>query len=130
MNNGPWILVDRPYDKRIVGCKWVFRKNEGISGVEETKYKARMVANEFTQVEGVDFNEIHSTVVKHYWIRTLLVMVAFHDLELEQLDVKTDFLHGDMEETIYMCQPDGDEKNVCHLKNLSMGWSRARDNST
>lgn len=126
MKNKTWVLVEKPANKRIVGCKWIYRKKEGIPGVEATRYKARLVAKGFTQVEGVDFNEIYSPVVKHYSIRILLAIVAFHDLELEQLDVKTAFLHGDLEETIYMSQPEGfikeeDKNKVCLLKKTLYG---------
>lgn len=70
-------------NRRIVSCKWIFKKNEGIPSVEPSKFKARLVARGFTQKEGVDFNEIFSPVVKHSSIRALLAMVAFHDMELE-----------------------------------------------
>ena len=68
---------------------------------EETRYKARLVAKHYTQIPGIDYNEVFSLVVKHSSIRTLLSIVAMHDLELEQLDVKTAFLHGELEEDIY-----------------------------
>ena len=66
-----------------------------------------MVAKGYTQKEGIDYNEVFSPVVKHSSIRILLAMVTQFDLELVQLDVKTAFLHGDLEEEIYMTQPDG-----------------------
>lgn len=66
-----------------------------------------MVANGFSQREGVDYNDVFSPVVKHSSIRVLLAMVAKFDFELEQLDVKTSFLHGELEETIFMHQPEG-----------------------
>ncbi|KAJ4706252.1 Retrovirus-related Pol polyprotein from transposon TNT 1-94 [Melia azedarach] len=71
------------------------------------QYKARVVARGFTQREGVDYNEIFLPVVRHTSIRVLLAIVAHQDLELEQLDVKTAFLHGELEEEIYMTQLDG-----------------------
>ncbi|KAG8480907.1 hypothetical protein CXB51_025473 [Gossypium anomalum] len=93
--------------KKIVCCKWVFKKKEGTPGVEEPKYKARLVAKGYSQVPGVDFTDVFSPVVKHSSIRALLGIVAMHELELEQLDVKTAFLHGELEEDIYMQQPEG-----------------------
>ena len=63
------------------------------------------MAKGYSQVQGVDFNEIYFLVVKHCSIRIILSLVAQFDLELEQLDVKTAFLHGDLEKTIYMDQP-------------------------
>ena len=71
------------------------------------RYKARLVAKGYAQTEGVDYNEVFSPVVKHSSIRILLALVAQLDLELVQMDVKTAFLHGDLEEKIYMNQPNG-----------------------
>jgi hypothetical protein len=76
-------------------------------GVEDARYKARMVVNGYSQREGIDFNEVYSPVVKNISILVLLAMVALFDLKLEQLDVKTSFLHGELEKTIYMHKPEG-----------------------
>ncbi|GKV43027.1 hypothetical protein SLEP1_g50368 [Rubroshorea leprosula] len=84
--NQTWKLVMPPKGQRIVGCKWVFRRKEGIPGVETPRFKARLVAKGFTQREGIDFHEVFSPVVKHSSIRVLLAMVTLYDLELEQLD--------------------------------------------
>ncbi|KAG9450470.1 hypothetical protein H6P81_010435 [Aristolochia fimbriata] len=83
------------------------RWKEGILGVEDARYKACLVAKGYSQVPGVDFNDVFSPVVKHSSIRVLLAFVAMHDLELEQLDVKTTFLHGELEEQISIHQPEG-----------------------
>ena len=83
-----------------------------------------MVAKGFTQVEGIDYNEIFSPVVKHCSIRIILGLVNQYDLELEQLDVKTTFLHGNIKETIYMNQLEGfeeEENKVCLLKKSLYG---------
>ncbi|KAG8501645.1 hypothetical protein CXB51_004727 [Gossypium anomalum] len=119
--------------------KWMFamqeemeslHKNKNMGswtpGVEEPKYKARLVAKGYSQVPGVDFTDVFSPVVKHSSIRALLGIVAMHDLELEQLDVKTAFLHGELEEDIYMQQPEGftvseKEDYVCLLKKSLYG---------
>ena len=69
------------------------------------RYKARLVAKGYNQIPGVDFTYLFSPLVKHSSIRALLGIVAFHDYELEQLDVKTAFLHRELEEDIYMQQP-------------------------
>ena len=105
--NKTWVLVKPPKDKKIVGCKWVFKRKESSPGDEGVKYKARLVAKGYSPVPGVDFNEVFSPVIKQCSIRVLLALVAMFDLELEQLDVKTAFLHGDLEELIYMQQPEG-----------------------
>ena len=119
-----------PADRKVITCKWVFRKKEGLSAAEGIKYKARVVARGFNQREGVDYNEIFSPVVRHTSIRVLLAMVAHQDLELEQLDVKTAFLHGELEEEIYMSQPDcfqvpGKENHVCRLKKSLYGLKQS-----
>ncbi|KAG8503654.1 hypothetical protein CXB51_001636 [Gossypium anomalum] len=106
--------------------KQVFKKKEGSPGVEEPRYKARLVAKVYSQITGVDFTDVFSPVVKHSSIRALLGIVAMHDLELEQLDVKTAFLHGELEENIYMQQPEGftvseKEDYVCLLKKSLYG---------
>ena len=86
----------------MVGCKRIFKKHDEIPRVEKARYKARLVAKGFSQREGIDFNEIFSPIVKHCSIRLILALVARVDLELEQLDVKIAFLHGKLEEVIYM----------------------------
>ncbi|GJX70600.1 retrovirus-related pol polyprotein from transposon TNT 1-94 [Tanacetum coccineum] len=90
--------------------KWVVAMKEevkdGIPRVESKWYKARYVVRGFDQREGIDFNEVFSLVVRHTSIRVLLSIVALQDLELEQLNVKTTFLHGHLEEEIYVKQPE------------------------
>ena len=85
------------------------------------RYKARIVVKGFQQKKGVDFDEIFSPVVKMTSVRTVPSIAANMNLEVEQLDVKTAFLHGDLEEEIYMLQPEGFMKRgkehlVCRLK--------------
>ncbi|CAJ2642413.1 unnamed protein product [Trifolium pratense] len=129
--NQTWKLVPLPKNKRVVGSKWVFKRKEGIPGVEAPRYKARLVAKGFTQVEGIDYNEIFSPVVKHCSIRVLMAIVNMYDLELEQMDVKTAFLHGELEETIYMQQPEGfvkDNSKVCLLKKSLYGLKQSPRN--
>ena len=85
------------------------------------RYKARFVAKGYAQREGIDYNEIFSPVIKHSSIHILLALVAQYELDLDQLDVKTAFLYGDLDEEIYMSQPTGfktagKEDMVCKLK--------------
>ncbi|KAH9743388.1 hypothetical protein KPL70_003281 [Citrus sinensis] len=128
LNSAEEIAIEEPAsyreavkgNKRLVSCKWIFKRKEGIPGAEASRFKARSVARGFTQKEGVDFTEVFSPVVKHRSIRMLLSMVALTDMELDQMDVKTTFLHGKLEEEILMTQPEGfeikgKEYHVCHL---------------
>ncbi|KAH9698599.1 hypothetical protein KPL71_024065 [Citrus sinensis] len=128
--NHTWILVEKAGNRRTVGCKWVFRVKEGLTASEPSRYKARLVAKGYTQREGVDFKEVFSPVVRHASIRVLLAMTAVHDLELDQLDVKTAFLHGRLQEEILMTQPEGyvdSEKpnHVCLLKRSLYGLKQS-----
>jgi hypothetical protein len=107
--NEIWELVQLPKGKKVIGCKWVYTKKKGSTEKEkdDIRFKARLVAKGYTQKEGIDYNEVFSPVVKYSSISVLLALVAQFDLELVQLDMKTAFLHGDLEEDIYITQPDG-----------------------
>ncbi|XP_057532923.1 uncharacterized protein LOC130810814 [Amaranthus tricolor] len=128
--NGTWDIVVAPKKKKIVGCKWIFKRKEGPSSDIPPIYKARVVAKGYSQIEGIDFHEVFSPVVKHSSIRALLALVAMEDLELHQLDVKTAFLHGELEEEIFMKQPEGfevagKENHVCRLKRSLYGLKQS-----
>jgi hypothetical protein len=105
--NGSWDVVHLPSKKTTVKCKWIFKRKECMAPNEPARYKAMLVAKGFSQILEIDYIDVYSPVVKHSFIRTFLSLVAIHDYELEQLDVKIAFLHGDLEEDIYMDQPDG-----------------------
>ena len=104
--NQVWQLVDIPKDRKAIGRKWILRKKLKLDGSLD-KYKARLVAKGFTQVEGIDYEETFSPIVKFQYIRTLAALVACRDLKLHQMDVKIAFLNGELEEEIYMKQPEG-----------------------
>ncbi|WVZ49078.1 LOW QUALITY PROTEIN: hypothetical protein U9M48_000459 [Paspalum notatum var. saurae] len=127
--NGTWDIVRLPAGKKAVRCKWIFKRKEGSSPSETTRYKARLVAKGFSQIPGIDYNDVFSPVVKHSSIRALFGIVAIHNLELEQLDVKTAFLHGDLEEEIYMDQPEGFIKSLYGLKQSPRQWYKKFDSS-
>ena len=99
--NQIWTLVDLQKNSKAIGCRWVFRKKDN------EQYKARLVSKGYAQKEGINYNAIFFLIVKHTSIRMLLAMVAQFDLELEQMNIKTTFLHGELEERIYMKQPKG-----------------------
>ncbi|KAL5841980.1 hypothetical protein ACOSQ3_012583 [Xanthoceras sorbifolium] len=128
MSNQTWELAELPPGKKALHNKWVFRIKEEHNG--NKRYKARMVVKGFQHKEGIDYNEIFSPVVKLTTIRLVLKIVAAENLHLEQLDVKTAFLHGDLEEEIYMRQPEGfkeagKENLVCRLKKSLYGLKQA-----
>ena len=94
------------------------------------KYKARLVAKGYSQVEGIDFGEIFSLVAKLTSIRLMLSVATAFDFEIEQMDVKTKFLHGDLEEEIYMKKPKvyavkGKRELICKLKNSLYGLKQS-----
>ena len=121
--NDTWDLVDLPKDRKAIPNKWVY-KIKTVDG--KPKYKARLVAKGYAQTEGIDFQEVFSPVVKMTTLRVLFALTAAMDLELFQMDVKTAFLHGDLDEELYMRQPEGyvipgKEKQVCKLKRSLYG---------
>ena len=95
--NESWDLVQLPTIRNFVGRKWLFKKKLNAEGKVE-KYKAHLVAKGYSQVEGINFGEILSLVAKLNSIIFLLSIVVAFDLEVEHMDVKTTFLHGDLEE--------------------------------
>jgi hypothetical protein len=102
--NEAWDIVELSAGRKYVGTKWFFKKKFNAK-VKVEKYKARLVAKDYSQVEGIDFGETFSPVAKLTSIRFLLSIVVAFDIELEQMDVKTTFLHGDLKEEIYMKHP-------------------------
>jgi len=105
---GTWRLEDLLGDRKPVGCKWVYlRKRDEHSQI--TKYKARLVAQGFCQKPGTDYSNdgTFAPVMRFETLHSLLVFSAVHNLKLRQFDVKGAYLHGQLNETIYMCQPPG-----------------------
>ncbi|KAK1647900.1 hypothetical protein QYE76_065705 [Lolium multiflorum] len=137
-DNKVWTLVDLPDSRKAVENKWIFKRKTDADG-NVTVYKARLVAKGFRQIQGVDYDETFSPVAKLKSVRILLAIAAFFDYEIWQMDVKTAFLNGDIEEELYMVQPKGfvDPKNadkVCKLqrsiyglKQASRSWNRRFD---
>lgn len=128
--NNTWVLVNKPKGAKVIDCKWIYKVKEGDPKDDSVRFKARLVAKGFNQREGIDYNEIFSPVVKYTSIRILLSIVSQYDFELEQLDVKTAFLHGNLDEKIFMSQPKGFEQKgkenwVCYLKKSLYGLKQA-----
>ncbi|UYV82136.1 hypothetical protein LAZ67_21001087 [Cordylochernes scorpioides] len=120
MKNQTWTYVTLPSDRKAIACKWVYKIKQNADGSNKM-FKARLVAKGYSQKPGLDYGETFSPVVKFDSIRTILSLCASLDMEMIQLDVKSAFLNGDLEEELYMEQPQGYENpdfpnHVCSLQ--------------
>lgn len=119
-----WDVVDLPPDKEAIGCKWVYKIKFNLDGTIE-RHKGRVVAYGNNQEEGIDYSETFALVVKMTTMRIVLEVAAAKGWELYQMDVHNAFLHGDLEEEVYMRLPPGystpDDKRVCRLKKSIYG---------
>lgn len=104
--NQTWTFVPRPLHRKPLSGRWVYKLKTGASG-EILRYKARWVIRGFEQREGIDYNETFLSVVKPMSYRALFAIAAAQDLEIEQMDVKTAFLYGEIDEEVYIEQPPG-----------------------
>jgi hypothetical protein len=125
MKNATWHLVPPMKGRNIVGCKWVYKIKRKQDGSLD-RYKARLVAKGFKQRYGIDYDDIFSPVVKIATIRTILSSAISKGWSLRQLDVQNAFLHGYLEEEIYMQQPPGYEdptrpNYICKLNKALYG---------
>ena len=137
-SNDVWELVEPPPNRKIVGSKWIFKRKVDSDGAVE-RYKARLVAQGYTQKFGLDYEETFSPVVRFESIRSVVALGVQHKLQLHQMDVSTAFLHGELAEEVYMRQPEGfveqgKEHLVCRLKRSIYGlkqsprcWNHALD---
>lgn len=131
--NKCWTLVEKPKNHKAVQCKWVFKKKKGLNG-EVLRYKARLVAKGYTQKYGIDYHETFSPVVRYSTIRMLLAIAAEFNMDIDQMDVTTAFLNGDLQENVFMEQPEGFEikgkenmvyklnKAIYGLKQAAKSW--------
>lgn len=127
-SNGSWVLVERP-KTNIVGCKWVYKQKYDENG-KPVRYRARLVAQGFSQKFGVDYEEVFAPVVKPTTIRLMLTIAGTEGLCVRHVDVKTAFLNADLEEEIYMRQPEGyvdplHPDKVCLLKKSLYGLKQS-----
>ena len=106
LKNDTWDLVPPPEGKNIVGSPWVLKVKHDENGSVK-RFKARLVAQGYSQVKGVDYDEVFSPVSRNTSVRSLLALANAHDLEIHQMDVKTAFLKGSLDREIYMSQPEG-----------------------
>ena len=127
--NETWQLVEKPKDKEIIGVKWIFRVKYHSDGRVQ-RLKARLVAKGYSQQPGVDFHETFAPVARLDTIRTIIAVAAQKGWLLYQLDIKSAFLNGKLEEEIYVEQPqgfvvDGEENKVYKLKKALYGLKQA-----
>ena len=125
--NQTWEIVSLPPRRKLVQCKWIYKTKIVDNGIT-TKYKARLVEKGYSQVQGLDCNETLAPVARMDSIRMVLAIVASKKWEVHHMDVKSAFLHGDLEEEIYMKQPEGfidDPSLVCRLRKYLYGLKQA-----
>lgn len=127
IKNKTWDLVDLPDNRKAIDCKWVYKTKLNPDGTIE-KRKARLVAKGYSQEYGVDYMDTYAPVVRQSSIRLVYALAVQNNLKLCQLDVSTAFLNGNLEEEIYMREPEGFEKSqnkVCRLKKAIYGLKQA-----
>ena len=120
MKNNVWDVVPRPEGKSIVTSKWIYKIKHATDGSIE-KYKTRFMAHGFSQKEGIDYEENFALVARYTSIRSVLDLATVMKWKVHQMDVKTTFLNGVVEEEVYVEQPLGfethdKESHVCRLK--------------
>ena len=123
-----WTLVDPPEGVKPVGCKWVFKKKRGADGKVET-YKVHLIVKDYRQHYGIDYDEIFSPIAVLKSIQIMLAIAAYLDYEVWQMVVKISFLNRELNEEVYMIQPEGfistDESKVYKLQRSTYGLKQA-----
>ncbi|MCO5582897.1 hypothetical protein L7F22_036799 [Adiantum nelumboides] len=102
--NETWELVPLPKGKKPIGCRWVYKVKHNSDG-SVSRYKARLVAKGYAQTHGIDYEETFAPVAKMVTFRAIIAMVVAKGWILCQMNVKNAFLHGDLQEKVYMEQP-------------------------
>ncbi|GKA51358.1 zinc finger, CCHC-type containing protein [Tanacetum coccineum] len=129
IGNNTWVLADLPPGCKPLGCKWIFKRKLKVDGMIE-KFKARLVIQGFKQKSRIDYLDTYALVARISTIRLLIAMASIHNLIIHQMDMKTAFLNGDIDEEVYMNQPQGfimlgNENKVCKLIKSLYGLKRA-----
>ncbi|KAL0298517.1 UNVERIFIED_CONTAM: Retrovirus-related Pol polyprotein from transposon RE2 [Sesamum radiatum] len=127
--NNTWELTDRPKDKEVIGVKWIYKTKLNVDGSIQ-KHKARLVAKGYSQLPGIDYTETFAPVARLDTIRALIAIAANKKWKIYQMDVKSAFLNGYIDEEIYVEQPQGfiakgSEEKVLRLKKALYGLKQA-----
>ncbi|MCO5566892.1 hypothetical protein L7F22_020575 [Adiantum nelumboides] len=127
--NHTWDLVDLPTSKKPIGTKWIFKVKRKQDGTVD-RYKARLVAKGYAQQKGIDYDETFAPTSCASTVRSLVAIAAHHNWKVHQLDIKTTFLNGDLQEEVYVSQPSGfvvkgQEQKVCRLRKALYGLKQA-----
>ena len=118
-----------PQDKKVIGYKWVYNMKHNIDKFV-SRYKATLVAKGYVQTYVIDYEETFSPVARMATLRAVIAMAAAKGWSLHQMDVKNAFLHGDLQEEVYMMQPEGYQDDaqphfVCRLRKALYGLKQA-----
>jgi hypothetical protein len=129
IHNQTWTVTKLPSNRSSIKSRWVFKIKPGVNGAD-SRYKARLVAKGYSQRFGIDYEETFAPVAKQDTLRMVLSLVAVYNLEMKQLDIKTAFLYGELEEELYLEQPEGfiaagQENMVCQLHKCLYGLKQA-----
>nr|GEX00940.1 zinc finger, CCHC-type [Tanacetum cinerariifolium] len=129
MENNTWVISGLPPSCKPLGCKWIFKRKMKVDGTID-KFKARLVIQGFRKKEGIDYFDTYTPLARIAIIRLLLALAAIHNLVIHQIDVKTTFLNGDLDEEVYMKQPKrfvmpGNEHKVYKLVKSLYGLKQA-----
>ena len=128
LQHGTWELCELPSDAKAIGSGWVFKVKHNADGSIE-RYKARLVAKGYSQRPGIDYNEVFAPTFRPATLRLVLALAAIEDMELRSVDISAAFTNGDLDETIYMMQPEGFHQGgpnmVCRLKKSLYGLKQS-----